>query len=141
MAALEAAGEGELALDMRGHRLKSTPTQVQGNHRPGAPTRVAVERHHRGAGKRRPKGAIVLAAGGNRGDATMCALTDSDPAEPGEVCDPSRTALIVYDMQVGVLRPVEARCGRVSQGRSGPERRADAGMRVFFMRHMSLQRS
>ena len=55
-----------------------------------------------------------------------------------DVCDPASLALIVYDMQVGI----------VSQIKNGPEITArvvqvleaarDAGIRVFFTRHLSL---
>lgn len=63
------------------------------------------------------------------------------PATIDEVCHPSRTALIVYDMQVGVVSQVatgEAVVGRVQDvlqaARAG-------GFRVFFTRHMSLPNS
>jgi biuret amidohydrolase len=55
-----------------------------------------------------------------------------------DVCDPDRLALIVYDMQVGVVGQladgpqVTARVGRVLEA----ARRAE--VRVFFTRHMSL---
>jgi nicotinamidase-related amidase len=55
-----------------------------------------------------------------------------------EVCDPDRLALVVYDMQVGVVSQladgpeVTQRVGRVLDA----ARRA--GVRVFFTRHMSL---
>jgi nicotinamidase-related amidase len=60
------------------------------------------------------------------------------PDTLAEACDPNRLALVVYDMQVGV----------VSQLADGPEvtervRRVldaarEAGVRVFFTRHMTL---
>jgi biuret amidohydrolase len=55
-----------------------------------------------------------------------------------DVCDPDRLALIVYDMQVGVVGQladgpqVTERVGRVLEA----ARRAE--VRVFFTRHMSL---
>jgi biuret amidohydrolase len=54
-------------------------------------------------------------------------------------CDPATTAVIVYDMQVGVLRQLpdggaEA-IQRVSQVLAAAR---DAGYPVFFTRHMSL---
>jgi nicotinamidase-related amidase len=55
-----------------------------------------------------------------------------------EVCDPRRAALVVYDMQVGILRQIRngpelvARVSRVLDAARG------AGMRVFFFRHTSL---
>ena len=55
-----------------------------------------------------------------------------------ELCDPTRTALIVYDMQVGIVsqlpdgRAVTARVAEVRQAAR------DGGFRVFYTRHMSL---
>lgn len=55
-----------------------------------------------------------------------------------EVCEPSKVALIVYDMQAGILRQlsdgdeVTARVARVLEAARA------AGVRTFFMRHMSL---
>ena len=60
------------------------------------------------------------------------------PDTLAEVCDPDHMALVVYDMQVGVLsqladgRQVTERVGRVLEA----ARRA--GVRVFFTRHMTL---
>ena len=60
------------------------------------------------------------------------------PDRLADVCDPDRLALLVYDMQVGVVsqladgRQVTDRVGRVLQ----TARRAAA--RVFFTRHMTL---
>jgi len=55
-----------------------------------------------------------------------------------EVCDPARTALIVYDMQVGIV-------SQLSDGRTVAQRVAEvrsaarsAGVRVVYTRHMSL---
>jgi biuret amidohydrolase len=60
------------------------------------------------------------------------------PQNLEEVCDPRRLALIVYDMQVGILRQIS----------DGPRITANvvevlgaaraAGIRVFFFRHLSL---
>jgi biuret amidohydrolase len=55
-----------------------------------------------------------------------------------EVCDPARLALVVYDMQVGIVKQVAngpeitARVVRVL------EAARKAGIRTFFTRHMSL---
>jgi biuret amidohydrolase len=55
-----------------------------------------------------------------------------------EVCDPQRMALVVYDMQVGILSQLKdgehilARVMQVLQAARG------AGIRVFFSRHLSL---
>ena len=55
-----------------------------------------------------------------------------------EICDPQRLALVVYDMQIGILKQIKnpeavvARVSRVLEAARG------AGVRTFFMRHMSL---
>ncbi len=55
-----------------------------------------------------------------------------------EVCDPARVALIVYDMQVGIVQQIKnaheiiERVSRVLQAARS------ANIRVFFTRHMSL---
>ena len=60
------------------------------------------------------------------------------PRTLGEVCDPKRIALLVYDMQVGIVsqikngREITARVTRVLEA----ARKAE--IRVFFTRHMSL---
>ena len=55
-----------------------------------------------------------------------------------EACDPRRLALLVYDMQVGIL-------GQLPRGAEVAERVLEtldtargAGVRVFFLRHLSL---
>jgi nicotinamidase-related amidase len=55
-----------------------------------------------------------------------------------EACAPSRTALVVYDMQVGILRQLKD--GAMITAKVAEVLRAarEAGVRVFFMRHMSL---
>jgi nicotinamidase-related amidase len=60
------------------------------------------------------------------------------PESLEEVCHPTRLALLVYDMQVGILRQLpspEAITERVV-GVLGAAR--EGGYRVFFSRHMSL---
>jgi nicotinamidase-related amidase len=58
-----------------------------------------------------------------------------------EACDPRRAALVVYDMQIGVLQQIPEReriiaaVGRVLQAARG------ARVRVFFFRHMSLPKN
>jgi nicotinamidase-related amidase len=55
-----------------------------------------------------------------------------------EACDPRRVALIVYDMQIGILRQLsdgERIIGQVGKVLGAAR---EAGLRVFFMRHMSL---
>jgi biuret amidohydrolase len=60
------------------------------------------------------------------------------PDSLAEACDPERMALVVYDMQVGVVSQlsdgpqVTERVGRVL------EAARSAGVRVFFTRHMTL---
>ena len=55
-----------------------------------------------------------------------------------DVCDPRRLALIVYDMQVGILSQLkdgDAITARVAEVLAAAR---EGGYRVFFMRHMSL---
>jgi nicotinamidase-related amidase len=55
-----------------------------------------------------------------------------------EACDPDRLALVVYDMQVGILKQIknpEAIVGRIAKVLAAAR---GAGVRVLFMRHMSL---
>jgi nicotinamidase-related amidase len=55
-----------------------------------------------------------------------------------EACDPQRLALIVYDMQVGILRQIkDAAAIKTAVGRV-LEAAREAGVRVFFLRHLSL---
>jgi nicotinamidase-related amidase len=55
-----------------------------------------------------------------------------------DVCDPTRLALVVYDMQVGIINQIKNGpeiTGKVLQVLQGARQ---AGIRVFFTRHMSL---
>jgi nicotinamidase-related amidase len=55
-----------------------------------------------------------------------------------QACDPQRLALVVYDMQIGILsqlKNADAIVAKVSQVLAAARA---AGVRVFFMRHMSL---
>lgn len=55
-----------------------------------------------------------------------------------EVCEPRRMALLVYDMQVGILSQIKNGAqvtARVAQVLGAARQ---AGMRVFFSRHLSL---
>jgi biuret amidohydrolase len=60
------------------------------------------------------------------------------PQSLEEICDPQRLALVVYDMQIGILKQIKnpeamiAKVSRVLEAARG------AGVRIFFMRHMSL---
>ena len=55
-----------------------------------------------------------------------------------EACDPSRTALIVYDMQAGILRQLKDGPAVVAKVVQVLRAAREAGVRVFFTRHMSL---
>jgi biuret amidohydrolase len=57
-----------------------------------------------------------------------------------EVCDPRRLALIVYDMQVGVLNQVDRAAELIERVGEVLEAARQGGYRVLFMRHMSLPR-
>jgi biuret amidohydrolase len=60
------------------------------------------------------------------------------PQTLDEVCDPQRIALIVYDMQVGILRQLEEPAAIKSAVAEVLAAAREAGVRTFFMRHMSL---
>ena len=60
------------------------------------------------------------------------------PATLDEVCHPDRTALIVYDMQVGIVSQVPAGSGIVERVGQVLQAAREGGLRVFFTRHMSL---
>ena len=62
------------------------------------------------------------------------------PASLAEWCDPRRTALVVYDMQVGICRQVEGAAAIVERTGTVLEAARSAGMRVAFTRHLSLPR-
>jgi len=55
-----------------------------------------------------------------------------------EVCRPQRTALIVYDMQVGIVSQIADGHKVVERVRGVLEAARSGGYRVFFTRHMSL---
>ena len=64
----------------------------------------------------------------------------SVPETLEEVCDPARTALLVYDMQVGILGQIpDAAALAANVSRVLGAARA-AGVRVLFSRHLSLPR-
>jgi len=57
-----------------------------------------------------------------------------------DICDPTRLALVVYDMQVGIVKQIENGqqiTDKVVQVLAAARK---AGVRVFFTRHMSLPR-
>jgi biuret amidohydrolase len=55
-----------------------------------------------------------------------------------DVCNPSSLALIVYDMQVGIVRQVANGAEITARVLRVLEAARRAGIRVFFTRHMSL---
>ena len=60
------------------------------------------------------------------------------PVTLEEVCHPQRTALIVYDMQVGIVSQLKTGPAVVARVREVLEAARAGGFRVFFTRHMSL---
>lgn len=55
-----------------------------------------------------------------------------------EVCDPRRIALVVYDMQIGILGQIKGAERVMSQVLEALAAARAAGVRVFFFRHLSL---
>jgi len=62
----------------------------------------------------------------------------SIPQTLEEVCDPLRVALLVYDMQVGNLSQIQNPEQITRQVLKVLSAARDAGVRVFFSRHLSL---
>ena len=60
------------------------------------------------------------------------------PLTLAEVCHPQRTAVIVYDMQVGIVSQIADGPKIVERVSSILESARKGGYRVFFTRHMSL---
>jgi biuret amidohydrolase len=60
------------------------------------------------------------------------------PDTVADACDPDRLALIVYDMQVGVVDQLDDGPQVTERVRQVLEAARRAGVRVFFTRHMSL---
>jgi nicotinamidase-related amidase len=60
------------------------------------------------------------------------------PQTVEEVCDPNRMALVVYDMQIGILKQIKDSAAIVAKVSRVLEAARAAGVRTFFMRHMSL---
>jgi nicotinamidase-related amidase len=60
------------------------------------------------------------------------------PISLAEVCHPRRTALVVYDMQAGIVSQVPEASAIVDRIREILDVARLAGYRVFFTRHMSL---
>jgi biuret amidohydrolase len=55
-----------------------------------------------------------------------------------EACDPRKLALLVYDMQVGILRQLEEPAAIIARVLETLEAARTAGVRIFFLRHLSL---
>jgi len=62
----------------------------------------------------------------------------SIPRTLDEACDPNRLALIVYDMQVGVLNQIPDADQIVAKVVRTVEAAREGGFRVFFLRHMGI---
>jgi nicotinamidase-related amidase len=62
----------------------------------------------------------------------------SIPQTLEEVCDPQRVVLLVYDMQAGILSQLKNPEAIVQQVLKVLGAARDAGVRVFFSRHLSL---
>jgi biuret amidohydrolase len=60
------------------------------------------------------------------------------PETLAEAVRPDTTALIVYDMQVGILRQLKSGPDVLARVLKVIEAARAAGVRIFFMRHMSL---
>jgi biuret amidohydrolase len=62
----------------------------------------------------------------------------SIPRTLPEACDPRRAALLVYDMQVGVLAQIADADGVVSRVVDLVDAARQGGYRVFYLRHMAV---
>jgi len=60
------------------------------------------------------------------------------PQTLDDVCDPTRLALVVYDMQIGILNQIESGQQITDRVVRVLAAAREAGIRVFFTRHMSL---
>jgi nicotinamidase-related amidase len=60
------------------------------------------------------------------------------PQTLDDVCNPTTMALIVYDMQVGIVKQVKAGAEITARVQRVLEAARNTGMRVFFTRHLSL---
>ncbi len=60
------------------------------------------------------------------------------PETLAEACTLNRTALVVYDMQVGILKQMSNGSEVKAQVSQVLQTARDVGLRTFFMRHMSL---
>jgi nicotinamidase-related amidase len=60
------------------------------------------------------------------------------PQTLDELCNPQRMALVVYDMQVGILHQISQSKQLIALVTQVLSAAREAGVRVFFTRHMSL---
>ena len=60
------------------------------------------------------------------------------PQELDDVCDPTRLALVVYDMQVGIVKQIENGKQITDRVLQVLDAARAARIRVIFTRHMSL---
>ena len=60
------------------------------------------------------------------------------PGSLAEVCRPGKLALLVYDMQVGIMRQIPYRESVIDKVREVLESARAAGVRTFFTRHVTL---
>jgi nicotinamidase-related amidase len=60
------------------------------------------------------------------------------PQSLEDACDPKRLALVVYDMQIGILHQLKEADVIVGRVARVLEAARSAGVRIFFMRHLSL---
>jgi nicotinamidase-related amidase len=60
------------------------------------------------------------------------------PQSLAEICRPQKLALLVYDMQVGILRQIPHRESVIENVRHVLESARAAGVRTYFTRHITL---
>lgn len=68
----------------------------------------------------------------------QCAFGLNIPQTLEDVCNPASLALIVYDMQVGIVKQIQNGREITDRVRQVLEAARGAGIRVIFTRHMSL---
>jgi nicotinamidase-related amidase len=68
------------------------------------------------------------------------AFGQSIPRTLDEVCNPREMALLIYDMQVGIIRQIKDGPAVVARNRELLAAARAARVRTFFTRHMSLPR-
>src|ERR1700720_173489 len=62
----------------------------------------------------------------------------SIPETLEEICDPARVALLVYDMQVGILRQLPTASETTARVVAVVDAARSGGYRVVFTRHISM---